>query len=320
MRLVVSALVIVSLSTVTSQSAPTHKHQQEKKHGLDREEDGSLKSKYPPKGSHDAEFDHEAILGSRDEAEEFDDLSPEEAKRRLKVLLGKMDINLNEHIDKSELEAWILKSMNSLNEEDNKDRFEEADSDSNGMLTWEEFKKSEYEGANEDEQLWMEQDHYLFQAADKNGDGSLSLKEFTGFINPDGDLEMQQHVLKLTLGEKDLDKNGLLSLEEFIGNRSSEHDEESEWLDSEKERFNQELDKDGNGFLNDEEIVAWIIPEGYQSSATDEADHLISEADEDKDGILSFEEILDKVDVFAGSEATDYGNHLTNMHRFEEEL
>ena len=69
-------------------------------HGLDREEDGSLKSKYPPKGSNDAEFDHEAILGSRDEAEEFDDLSPEEAKRRLKVLLGKMDLNLNEHIDK----------------------------------------------------------------------------------------------------------------------------------------------------------------------------------------------------------------------------
>ena len=65
-------------------------------------------------------------------------------------------------------------------------------------------------------------------------------------------------------------KNGLLSLEEFIGKRSEDHDEDSEWLDSEKERFSQELDKDGNGFLNDEEIVAWIIPEGYQSPATDE--------------------------------------------------
>ena len=36
----------------------------------------------------------------RKEAEEFDQLPPEEAKKRLKVLLGKMDRNMDEQIDK----------------------------------------------------------------------------------------------------------------------------------------------------------------------------------------------------------------------------
>jgi len=50
--------------------------------------------------AHDHGFDHEAILGSRKEAEQFDELSPQEAKRRLKILLGKMDRNLDESIDR----------------------------------------------------------------------------------------------------------------------------------------------------------------------------------------------------------------------------
>ena len=75
---------------------------------------------------HDNAFDHEAILGSRKDAEEYDDLPPEEAKRRLgvsclnfffslmfvsQVLLGKMDRNLDEQIDRKELYAWILRSF-----------------------------------------------------------------------------------------------------------------------------------------------------------------------------------------------------------------
>lgn len=90
-------------------------------------------------GEHDNSFDHEAILGSKKEAEEFDDLTPEEAKRRLKViyclgstlglnsdfldvdiveltfsfqvLLGKMDRNLDHQVDRKELYAWILRSF-----------------------------------------------------------------------------------------------------------------------------------------------------------------------------------------------------------------
>ena len=35
---------------------------------------------------------------------------------------------------------------------------------------------------------------------------------------------------------------------------------------------------------------------------------------------LSFEEIITHHDVFVGSEATDYGEHLHNLHKFGDEL
>ena len=72
-------------------SAVPHSHS----HGSgERMQDGA----YSPRdhghykdGAHDSSFDHEAILGSTKEAEEFDQLSPEEAKSRLSVLIDKMD-------------------------------------------------------------------------------------------------------------------------------------------------------------------------------------------------------------------------------------
>lgn len=54
--------------------------------------------------------------------------------------------------------------------------------------------------------------------------------------------------------------------------------------------------------------------------AEEEVEHLFASADDDHDGLLSFAEILDHHDVFVGSEATDYGDHLNNIHRFEDEL
>lgn len=49
--------------------------------------------------------------GSVKEAEEFDKLPIEESKRRLKILLTKMDLNADDFIDRNELKAWILRSF-----------------------------------------------------------------------------------------------------------------------------------------------------------------------------------------------------------------
>lgn len=51
------------------------------------------------------------IIGSVKEAEEFDKLPIEESKRRLRILLGKMDLNSDNFIDRNELKAWILRSF-----------------------------------------------------------------------------------------------------------------------------------------------------------------------------------------------------------------
>lgn len=54
--------------------------------------------------------------------------------------------------------------------------------------------------------------------------------------------------------------------------------------------------------------------------ATDEVDHLFAAADEDHDDRLSYDEIVNNHDIFVGSEATDYGDHLQNIDKFRDEL
>jgi Ca2+-binding EF-hand superfamily protein len=60
-------------------------------------------------------------------ANEFDDLSPDESKKRLKVLANKMDANKDGFVDKSELTDWIHNSLLQLDEEETRERFEEVD-------------------------------------------------------------------------------------------------------------------------------------------------------------------------------------------------
>lgn len=314
--------VLYSFIPLTSQAAHANR---------ERTDDGAYSPRDHAHNSggedHKDHFDHEAILGSKKEAEEFDDLPPEEAKRRLGVLLTKMDRNGDQNIDRNELYAWILRSFKSLSEEDSKDRFEEADEDEDGFVAWEEYKSEEYDFDEEDvdsndpdllEELKMvEEDKYLFNAADLDNDGKLSVTEFLSFSHPEEDVNMRPHVLDQVLSSKDIDGDGVLSFQEYIGERGSGKDKE--WLVTEKDRFDEELDKNGDNHLSQEEILAWIIPSN-EEIATDEVDHLFSGADEDVDGQLTFSEILNNHDLFVGSEATDYGDHLHNLERFEDEL
>lgn len=59
----------------------------------------------------------------------------------------------------------------------------------------------------------------------------------------------------------------------------------------------------------------WIIPEDFDHAEA-EARHLIYEADTDTDGALTKKEILDKYDVFVGSQATDFGEALARHDEF----
>lgn len=67
-------------------------------------------------------------------------------------------------------------------------------------------------------------------------------------------------------------------------------------------------------------FIKQISISSFRDIAEDEVDHLFAAADDDNDDLLSFLEILDHHDVFVGSEATDYGDHLHNLDRFDDEL
>ena len=56
-------------------------------------------------------FDHEAILGSAREAEEFDSLPPEEAKAKLAALIKKMDRDQDNRISKKVRPATLTRAI-----------------------------------------------------------------------------------------------------------------------------------------------------------------------------------------------------------------
>ena len=69
-----------------------------------------------------------------------------------------------------------------------------------------------------------------------------------------------------------------------IGDFYDEEDgstEEPEWVADEKDNFNNVLDKDGDGRLDNAEVGQWVLPRDLEYVA-DEAKHLLSSADENQ--------------------------------------
>lgn len=97
--------------------------------------------------------------------------------------------------------------------------------------------------------------------------------------------------------------------------RGSEGEPEPEWVKNEREQFSAYRDKDGDGFMDAEEVKNWIIPPDFDHAEA-EARHLIYESDSDSDQKLTKAEILSKYDLFVGSQATDFGEALTRHDEF----
>ncbi|KAL3266410.1 hypothetical protein HHI36_010586 [Cryptolaemus montrouzieri] len=165
--------------------------------------------------------------------------------------------------------------------------------------------------------VMMKRDRRRWQMADKNGDDTLTREEFSKFLHPEEDEYMKDIVIQETMEDIDKDNDGKVSLKEYIGDMYSGHDDEEEpdWVKSEKEQFNTYRDKDGDGFMDVEEVKNWILPPDFDHAEA-EARHLIYEADSDADEQLTKEEILNKYDLFVGSQATDFGDALARHDEF----
>ncbi|XP_003699738.1 reticulocalbin-2 [Megachile rotundata] len=326
MRVTISLFLIATTfgfySFANAASAHIHTHVHNKP-THERTEDGA----YSPRdvnhyagGEHDQEFDHEAILGSAKEAQEFDKLPMQESKRRLGILLKKMDLNNDKFIERNELKAWILRSFSMLSEEESQDRLEDADTDEDGKVSWNEILQDTYGTDAEDlamDDKLINDDKQTFDAADMDKNGYLDAEEFKAYTHPEETPRMFPLLLRQALDDKDNDKDGFISFQEFIGNRGKAEDKE--WLLIEKDKFDYEHDKNGDGRLDSDEILSWLVPSN-EEIASDEVDHLFAASDDDHDNRLSFDEILDHHDTFVGSEATDYGDHLQDIERFTDEL
>ncbi|XP_057290382.1 calumenin-like [Hydractinia symbiolongicarpus] len=270
---------------------------------------------------HNPEYDHEAFLGKK-AAREFEELTPEESKNRLGQLFHKVDKNGDGAVTEEELKEWIQFTQNKYIWEDAEKQMKQNDLDKDGQITWDEYKKSTYgfmdDSDNNAEQYkdMLGRDERRFKRADKNEDGKLNNEEFASFLHPENHDHMKGLVIDETLEDIDKDKDGSISLDEYIGDLWPEEDrdgEEPEWVKTEKEQFANFRDKNKDGKMDKQEVADWILPPDYDHVSS-EAKHLIMESDTDKDGKVSKEEMVDKYDLYVGSQATDFGEALKYKH------
>lgn len=76
-------------------------------------------------------------------------MSPEESKKRLRILASKMDLNQDGFVDKEELTTWIYGSIQKLDKEETDERFDEMDENNDQLITWTEYKNDAF-GDDED--------------------------------------------------------------------------------------------------------------------------------------------------------------------------
>jgi len=219
----------------------------------------------------------------------------EREKNELKILLGNMDKSKDGNIDRKELQASILNTLKPRFESEYRKWFEFSDIDGDGFVTLMEYK---HKGKNYPRSTRKDGpigNVLLFPMADRDGDGKLNVTEFKYLADPGEDPKMGPHVLELILKEKDTDGNGELSLQEFLGNRSKGKDKE--WLKNEKDEFHNLWDKNKDDSLGKEEILFWEVPSSEQFTS-EKVDIFFSKGDKDKNGKLSFQEVLAEYDFF----------------------
>lgn len=222
----------------------------------------------------------------------------------------------------SELKAWIQFTQRRYIQDDVERQWRSHNPENNSTIQWDSYRKNVYGFMDEMDPTDLEKedngfsykkmlarDRRRWSVADRDGDDALSKSEFTDFLHPEESTWMRDIVVSETVDDIDKDNDGRVSVEEYIGDMyraSDEQEEEPEWVKHERETFATFRDKDKDGYLNNEEVKDWIIPHDFDHAEA-ESKHLIYEADNDSDEKLTKEEILNKYDVFVGSQATDFG-------------
>ncbi|XP_002133767.3 calumenin-B-like [Drosophila pseudoobscura] len=253
------------------------------------------------------------------EARKFDNYSPEESKKRLGRIVDRIDEDNNGYLTLVELKNWITYTSRQYIENEVDRLWRRMNPNNHTGITWKTYEDTIYGYATDfgrnviSYKSLINRDRRRWAVADNDLDGSLTLEEFSAFLHSEDHPRMRDVVLKEMYDDLDLDNNGKISLDEYIVDlyQPSEPDEqEPVWVSHERKVFAKFLDHNGDGYLSEAEVRQWIAPEGFDSTEK-EAKHLLFEADVNQDEQLTKTEVLDKYDIFAGSQITGYGEALT---------
>ncbi|XP_034536842.1 reticulocalbin-1 [Notolabrus celidotus] len=272
------------------------------------------------------QFDHEAFLG-KEEARTFDQLTPEESKDRLGKIVDRIDGNADGYITTAELKTWIKRVQKRYVYENVAKVWSDYDLNKDNKISWDEYKQATYGYylANPEEfqdatdqfnfKKMLPRDERRFKTADLDGDFAADREEFTSFLHPEEFDHMKDIVVLETLEDIDKNSDGHVDEDEYIADMFAHEDggPEPDWVKTEREQFSDFRDLNKDGKMDQDEIRHWIMPQDYDHAMA-EARHLVYESDQDKDQMLTKEEILENWNMFVGSQATNYGEDLTKNH------
>ncbi|KAJ4832283.1 hypothetical protein Tsubulata_012231 [Turnera subulata] len=297
---------------------------------------------HPEFAAHDDDDHQHAAPGheAQPEWEDFmnaeDYLNDEEkfnVTSRLVLLFPKIDVDpVDGYVSEHELTDWnLVQSQKEVIHRTQRD-MEVHDKNHDGFVSWSEYEPPSWVHSSDKESFgydmgWWKEEH--FNASDADGDGLLNITEFNDFLHP-ADSKNPKLLLWLAqeeVRERDTDKDGKVSFKEFfhgifdlvrnydedVGHNASHVNDDVEV--PAKVLFAQ-LDKDGDGYLSDEEILQIIekIHPSERYYAKQQADYIITQADTNKDGRLSLEEMIENPYVFYSAifsedEEDDYDMH-----------
>ncbi|NXM80847.1 CALU protein, partial [Oenanthe oenanthe] len=230
-------------------------------------------------------------------------------------IVGKIDEDGDGFVTVEELKAWIKFAQKRWIYEDVERQWKGHDLNEDGLVSWEEYKNATYGYILDDPdpddgfnyKQMMVRDERRFKKADKDGDLAATKEEFTAFLHPEEYDYMKDIVVQETMEDIDKNGDGFIDLEEYIDGEMAGWDE---WGDGGMEKWwDGETAGWGDGRMG--RVGRWQDGEmaGQGGGRMGTAALL-------QDGKLTREEIVDKSDLFVGSQATDFGEALVRHDEF----
>ncbi|KAJ6340678.1 hypothetical protein OIU77_008438 [Salix suchowensis] len=225
-----------------------------------------------------------------------------------------------------ELEAWNVVQARERLAYRTQREIQSRDKDGDGAISFKEYLPQFSDEDIEKNEMghgeagwWMLQ----FRNADVDRNGTLDFDEFNNFLHPEdsNNRDIQIWILREKLKRMDDDRDGKLNLAEFSiyaydGYKSyAEFEPNGARVGTKLEKF-LELDMNKDNFLSEEELIPMIpyLKPGELSYARHYTSYLIHESDNNGDGNLSIDEMLNHEYTFYGTFFQDDEDYDDEFH------
>ncbi|XP_077373109.1 calumenin-B-like isoform X2 [Festucalex cinctus] len=236
------------------------------------------------------DYDREAFFLGEQEAMAFDQLTPEQSKERLGMLVVRIDEDKDGFVTMEEMKKWLQDVQKRWIYKNTELQWDIFDLNGDGVVSWDEYKNVTYVKIDDDTETneglnyrqIMAREERRFMIADLNGDQKANKTELAAFIHPEHFKHMEEIMVLEMIEEMDKNGDGVIDIGEYTDDMYR-HDgkREPEWVIMDRKQFTEVRDKNKDGKMDVQEVREWILTTEYDQDEA-EAKHLIYEADKDK--------------------------------------